>query len=158
MDKKAQIDSLPSIVIVILITGFIVALGIIVMDKFAVATETTSSQLDIFTNNGTNTLTKVPSVALVSAVDFNGTDISSSVTLSADSVIIAVANSTDTSAPFNITYTYAVNTTASETLRVASVSGIAPITNDWLPIIVIVVIVGVVLALILGAFGNFRRQ
>lgn len=39
-----------------------------------------------------------------------------------------------------------------------TIDSITPITSDWLPIIVIVSVVGVILALILGAFAFYRSR
>jgi hypothetical protein len=40
----------------------------------------------------------------------------------------------------------------------STIDAITPITSDWLPIIVIVAVVGIILALILGAFAFYRTK
>ncbi len=88
-NKKGQVSNIPAYVISFVLIGLIVAVGIIVLDRFM-------------------------GVAGLSA-----------------------------------TTTGAINDT---------INSITPITSDWLPIIVIVAIVGVLLALILGAFAFYRGR
>lgn len=89
MDKKGQVNNVPAYVIAFVLIGLIVAVGLIVLDKFM----------------GVSGL--------------------------------------------STTAVTAVNDT---------INAISPITTDWLPIIVIVAIVGVLLALILGAFAFYRNR
>ena len=89
MQKKGQVQNVPQYVIAFVLIGLIVAVGIIVLDKFMNVSGLSTTSVD------------------------------------------------------------ALNST---------ILAIEPITGDWLPILVIVAIVGVILALILGAFAFYRRR
>jgi len=88
-NKKAQIGNVPQYVIAFVLIGLIVAVGVVVLDKFMGVSGLATGSVN------------------------------------------------------------AIN---------ATINAITPITTDWLPILVIVAIVGVVLALILGAFAFYRGR
>jgi uncharacterized protein involved in cysteine biosynthesis len=89
MDKKGQVSNIPQYVISFILIGLIVAVGVVVLDKFMGVSGLSTKAVD----------------ALNSTID-----------------------------------------------------AVTPITTDWLPILVIVAIVGVVLMLILGAFAFYGRR
>jgi hypothetical protein len=89
MDKKGQVGNIPQYVISFVLIGLIVAVGLVVLDKFMAVDGLSTKSVD------------------------------------------------------------ALNDT---------IDSITPITSDWLPIIVIVAVVGIILALILGAFAFYRNR
>ena len=89
MDKRGQVGAIPQYVITFVLIGLIVAVGLVVLDKF-----------------------------------------------------MGVGGLSTTSVT-------AINDT---------INSITPITTDWLPIIVIVAVVGIILALVLGAFAVYRGR
>jgi len=89
LDKKGQVSNIPQYVISFILIGLIVAVGVVVLDKFMGVSGLSAKAVD------------------------------------------------------------ALN---------ATIDAVTPITTDWLPILVIVAIVGVVLMLILGAFAFYGRR
>jgi len=63
--------------------------------------------------------------------------------------------SNDSVVNYTYSYTYDVETTASNATGDAS-NAIGDISHDWIPIIVVMVAAGIVLAALLGAFGQKR--
>lgn len=158
--KKGQIGNLTSYVVVFLIVGLVVALGVIVMDKFRTATlEETSVTNESFTNATALAYTPVLSV---DAVRINGSitltaGTNYTVNTTANTVTILGTFTECDACTYYADYKYNANSSASDSL-ISSTDAITPITSDWLPIIVIVSVVGVILGLIYVAFSRFGRR
>ena len=156
--NKGQINNIVMYVTIFLLVGFMVALGVIVNDKFSYAVKDSVSVVEQLLGNGSHTLTNTPVVRISSAIDNNSADMISYVTLvdeTAGSVTIIVNN--ETKSYFNLTYVYKSTNVASASLD-NTTSAITPITSDWLAILIIVMIVGVVLTLIISAFSFYNRR
>lgn len=157
-NKKAQLQNVTGYVVSFVLIGLMVAVGLIVVDKFTNAVRTDTAKTNgTFTNN---TLMPYYPVRSVSGVLCNHT-----LSMGAEAVanwvfsddIIVVHNSTSCLSGYSADYVYSANTSASKSL-VSTTNAVSPITSDWLPILVIVAIVGVVLALIMGAFSFYKNR
>jgi hypothetical protein len=152
MRKKAQIGNLPNMVITIVIVGLLVAIGLILFDKFGSAVKEDITATNTTFTNAT-TLPYAP-VSSVSAVYCNGTYtvVSANYTFS-DSVIRVLGSDGRSCASFTATFIGRDNTSAYDSL-VSSSTAVGSITDDWLSIIVIIMVVGIILGLIMLAFGS----
>ena len=158
LGKKGNVGAIPQMVIAFILIGMMVAVGVIILDKFSYAVKDSTTNTNQFTSNGTNTLSGTPVVSLGAVVNSTGDDLSGRVTLvDANTGSISIVQDNSTTDYWNVTYVYKASTSSSDVLD-DSVTAVEPITSDWLPILVIIAIVGLILALILGAFTLYKRR
>jgi hypothetical protein len=156
MNKKAQIGNLPEIIITLVIVGIIVAIGLILFDKFGSAVkEDISITNTTFTNN---TALGYEPVSSVSGVWCNGSVAVATGNYSFDGTkIIVYGTELRSCTSFTASWEGRDNTSAYDALA-SSTDAVSPITSDWLPIIVIVVVVGIIMSLIFLAFRSYGNK
>jgi hypothetical protein len=156
-NKKGQaLAGVPTLVVSFVLIGLVVAVSVVVLDKFATTLLVETSILNQTFTNG-SALTNTPVVS-ASAVYCNKTFALASANWSLSGDIITVLSTEAKGCTtYSADYIYDADTKSTTALdnTVTSVSGI---TTDWLPILVIVAIVGVLLALIMGAFSFYRNR
>jgi len=153
---------LPQVIIILVLTGIIIAIGVVVFDTFRTTLLDEYSAVNSTITNNTEVLYRP--LRSVSAVYCNGTmpkltGAGTNYTTSGNRIIIyqACVNGLGSCNSFKATYEGYSNNTATDVLNAGS-NAVSSISTDWLGIIVIVVIVGIVLGLILLAFSSYNRK
>ena len=177
MNNKGNLNSLFPAVLGIILVGSILCFGLIVVEGFgnvtyksttvSVANETLTSVDTV----GELTAASVErNVACASAFCINASDDVvipvTNYSLNANTCRVTMVNPTPKTGgkPFNGTdwkcsyaYTYDNHTAATDATK-ATVSSIATIGDTWLPIVIVVLAAGIVLGILLGAFGGAKRK
>jgi len=172
MNKKGNIDQLFPAVLAIVLVGVLITVGILIMSSFQnvsyLSTTTTSINESLTAANATAIQTNL-TVGLTAR---NGVCGALSSVLNFSNFVIAPGNFTRTgcavvnssgmdiygTGPWKYTYTYTFdNATAATTALISGNTTIATIATTWLPIIIVVLAAGIVLAILLGAFGGKRK-
>lgn len=153
-NNKGQVQNLPAYVISFVLIGLVVAVSLVVLSRMEDALYVdTAVTLENVTNNTAFANTPVRSLESLttnaSVVLTEGTNY----TLDGNKVVVH----TPVSSWYVANYTYGA-TTAGSTALANTQTSVSPITTDYLPIIVIIVIVGVVLAIIVGAFSFYKGR
>jgi hypothetical protein len=146
-----EVNDLPKLIIILIVTGLIIAIGLVVLDRFSDTFKLDTSFGNENVSNGSVTLANVP-VRSVSSVYSLGNESVTTYVLSGN-----VLTTTSAKDWFLVNYTYGADTRSS-VAGDNTITSIAGISSDWMPIIVIVLIVGVVLTMILGAFAFYGRR
>lgn len=154
-------DKLYMFVLLLVSVGMLLGVGILTLDKFSVAvrTTTTFTDGDVNVSSGAATLSQTYCIAISSIVNSTG-----GVAYSAGTYNVSYTN-TDTCAItsdlpvgelYNVTYTYGASTTA-QTAADNTVTALAPIASQWLPLIVTVFVLAIIMALVINSFANKQR-
>ena len=146
-----DVNDLPKLIIILIVTGLIIAIGLVVLDRFSDTFKLDTSFGNENVSNGSVTLAHVP-VRSVSSVYSQGNASVTTYVLSGNTLVI-----TSPKTWFLVNYTYGATTRASGAGD-NTITAVAGISTDWMPIIVIVLIVGIVLTMILGAFAFYGRR
>ena len=134
-----------------MVTGLIIAICLVVLDRFSNTFKLDTMFGNENVTNGSVTLANIP-VRSVSSVYSQGNASVTTYVLSGNTLVITSPKSW-----FLVNYTYGADTKGSLASD-STTDAVAGISTDWMPIIVIVLIVGIVLTMILGAFAFYGRR
>ena len=160
-----DMEKLPQFVILLVIVGMLLGVGILVLDKFSdSARESTTITNESFVMpvaNKTVSLAQEDLTSFTKIMNSSGATLGSgnySVVLSAGTV-----NNTGNAVGFlngSTVYAYYVydDYTSTPVTSIRSTrDAIAEISTSWLPLIIIVAILGLILGLVLASFGQRRK-
>ena len=159
-----EAKDLTALVLIVILTGLLLAVGMVVLDKFQRAARTTGTRVDTAINlsgvTGSATLTKTYCLA-VSSVD-NATNSFSlttyNVTLAnADTCAITATNIPCSVPKCNVTYTYGITNDAATSLLDVN-TAIAPIASTWLALVITVAVLAVILGIVMTSFMVGNRK
>jgi len=165
MNKKGQTNSLQGIAITLVIVGIVLGIGFIILDEFKDAAPTYTGTVTNETNAYINTTGYTLDQA--DACEFSNPVITQILNAS-DGAVIGLGNATVTSAGLvtnattttwaavNISYTYTYGGEACE--GVADTIDATANIPDWLSIIVILAIVGIILAIVFNVLPKSRND
>jgi len=158
-----QINKLQGFVLLLVLVGMILGIGVLVLDKFSVATRDTTTAISTGVNFSTGTSLDLATEYCIAATSIgNGTSTFSLTTYNVtltdteDCIFEYSAIPACTSPLCNITYTYGADTTAA-TSTINVVSAITPIASTWLPLLVTIAILSIILTLVISSFAMKRR-
>ena len=160
-----EINELQTFILLLVLTGMLLGVGVLTLDKYSRAVMTTTT----VTSTGLN-------LSEASSVDFAQTyclkitsvanatasyDVSSLTYSNADTCTITNAGITGcgpaAAAYCNITYTYGAATEASDATTDVN-TAITPIASTWLPLVVTVAILAIILTLVISSFAGAGRK
>jgi len=157
-----EMKMLYTAVFAILLTGLIAGVGVLLLDKTAIAvkTETTVVNESITIAAGTVTLANddVLSISTVANSTGNGTR-DAAITLNEQinwttAGVITVGGDMGNGV-YNITYAYDKDSAAT-TAMAAGRDATADVPEDWLALIVLIVVMAIILTMVLSSFANPR--
>jgi len=173
-NKKGQVASLSPTVMTLIIVGVLLGAGLMILSAMQEVTWVSTSETVI-----NETLSKVNetgasldhiterNVDCVVSVCYNKTnpwDLIPTSNYTADGCTVAYTGKTTTGYAFNNTewnctysYTYDADSVASNGTRDV-IDATASLASIWLPVIVVVLAAGIVLAYLLGAFAGGKRK
>ena len=155
-------ELLPAIT-VLLMTGLILGVGVLILDKFGESISTPSTSINETVTlssgqvmlaygrvtsltelrNGTNRTTTDSALILGTNVNLTGYDPAYVVT----SAPISAAGK------YNVTYNYLANTTSSKVLTAVN-GAIAPIASTWMGLLVTIIVLSMILYMVVRSFGQ----
>ena len=154
-----NVQDLAPFVIALLLVGMIAGVGVLTIDKFSVATKTTTSVSNetITFTDGAGTTANDEVLAITSAALCNTT--AATVTISnAYTGALAIA------APYNegefdgcVYYTYSADSQTSLVLD-SGRDAVGSISEDWMGLIVVIGILALVLGLTIAGFSHFGKR
>lgn len=161
-----EVSRLQNIVVVMVFTGLILAVGILVFNKFESAVTDYTSKTDeiglIYGSAVSLTQSRIQgnptriTYANGSSKMTNTSVFAPNTTLTGISGTITVRNVTLTSGPadnVNVTYTYDAMTDSDDILFNMT-DALAPIARDWMPLIVTIAVLAIILSLVITSFGR----
>jgi len=174
MNKKGNINQLFPSVLTLILVGALLCIGILIISNMqtaslvsATSSYVNESVVDAVTDGTSSLLTGGHSVNALCSVAACINRTGSTLIPAADYVATNcnlnwVTNST---APiynntlWNCTYSYTFSNATSASTAMGSVNtSLSALAVTWLPIIIVVIAAGIVLAILLGAFGTGKRK
>ena len=153
-----DMNSLWTLVMVLFLSGLLLGVGILTLEKFGDTVEEsatiTDEQVTIASNTGQLAHWDITGISEF----YNTTNESQSHTLTSANFTyngaVTVASVND--GVWNTTYTYDKDTNATQTMD-NSISALIPVASDWMPLIVTVAVLSIVLGLVLSSFAMRPR-
>jgi hypothetical protein len=165
MNKKGQVNNLQGIIITLVVVGIILSIGFIILDEFKdtapTYTGTVTDEDDAYLNATGYTLDKASECNFGSPVITEIVNITSGLTIGTGNASVTDAGvvtnaSTVTLDDANFSYTYVYGGEACE--GVADTIDATANIPDWLSIIVILAIVGIILAIVFNVLPKNRSD
>lgn len=155
-----EFNKLPAFVLLLVMVGMILGVGMLVLDKFGVATKTSTT----VTNESVNFTNGAGNVDYggVTAIDalINSTSPYTAVAASnfsfTEAGAITITDGLNSNISALITYKYGKNSTTSTALT-ATTDAIAPIATTWLGLIVTIAVLALILFLVIRSFVLNKR-
>lgn len=153
------------IVMVFFVVGILLGVGLIVLDRFGDAAKTRTNLINetvaISSGTGTTANDEVTTLTSVENVTNHtlviGNSDGAQVNWTADGVLtVDSATGHVADGSYNVTYTYDADSTATTAIG-STETALSTISSTWIPILVIIMIVGIILGLVLNNFANQRR-
>lgn len=156
-----EFKDLPKIVLMLVLVGLIIGVGVLVLDKFSTASKNHLTYLENVTITAkSGTLTKTSGFTGVNFLR-NASNTTQTYTYGTQ-VNITAAGAVTTSSDFTggtleTNYTYD-STSATSTAVDAATSATGGIANNWLALIVTVVVLAIILWFVVGSFSGYQRK
>jgi len=173
MNKKGNINQLFPAILALVLVGVLIVLGIQVLEGFQATTYTSASA-----NVINETLARASTAGITLATgaatkDYACGSLVQVLNGTTGNVVIQLANFTQTNclvknatdlaaggytATLRYSYPYTFNNITASTNAIASThSALETVGSTWLPIIIVVIAAGIVLGILLGAFGGKKK-
>jgi len=158
-----EIKELTGFVLLLLMVGMVLAVGVLVLDKFGTATQTETAvsheNITVAASASTLTYHDIVSISWIANGTQNKTTgfnvVGSQVNFTARGIVVQTANWSDQW--YEITYAYDKNESSTDTLTDTR-AAITPISTTWMSLIVTVVILSLILMLVIRSFSFGNRR
>ena len=158
-----EIKNLKGFVLLIVLTGMILGVGVLVLDKFGTAVKDSTIVVNesqaFVAAAGTTTFDDLLSMTeisnqSVSCTTFNSINSCANWT-EAGGLVLNDSTFPTTTASYNVSYTYGADTTTATTVA-SVVTGLSPIASTWIPLIITIAVLAIILTLVIRSFNTKR--
>lgn len=158
-----NIGDLPAVVLFLVLTGMLLAVGMLIMGQFGTQVRDTNTVIETGKNLSTGTSITLGQTNCIAVTSVgNGTDTFSKTTYNISfnnkaSCVMGYSPIAACALPkCNVTYTYGADNDASDTTENV-VTSLSPIATNWLPLIVTVLVLAIILSLVINSFAMGRQ-
>ena len=154
-----QISDLAPVVMVILLTGMLIGVGILTMTYFGIAAKNSNTISIGYVTLNTAYQAQLGQTDTVVLTSFGNSSVTgtvgSNVNCTSAGLIKADSNTfqNNTLLLYNVTYTYKTSTAATTAANTIVTDVLAPISSNWIGLIVTIAILSIVLGIVVNSFA-----
>lgn len=160
-----ELDNLPKIILVIVLSAMLLGVGVLSLDKFGDAVKVSAGVTDetIVISGGTGTTSHDEVTAITAFSNLTGeaiADLTDNITslnwTEETGVIFVEPTNFPDGVDYLINYTYDSDSAGTDAMD-SSLSAVSPIASVWIPLIVTIAALAIILVLVIKSFGGQRR-